>query len=64
MNELSVLYVDTLFWSDVGFLTDETKLHSIRTSIYENQKVHQLKYNKIDHKTHIISGVNCYMFRH
>ena len=27
-------------------------------------KMHQLKYNKIYHKTHFISGVNSYMFQH
>jgi hypothetical protein len=24
----------------------------------------QLKYNKIDNKTHFIPGANCYMFQH
>ena len=26
--------------------------------------MHQSKHNKTDHKTHFISGANCYMFRY
>jgi len=28
----------------------------------KTDKMHQLKYNKIDHRTHFITGANPYMF--
>jgi hypothetical protein len=33
-------------------------------SIFQTNKMHYLKYNKTDHKTHFILGVNFYMFWH
>jgi len=33
-------------------------------SIFQTNKIHYLKYNKTDHKTHFILGVNFYMFQH
>jgi len=32
-------------------------------SIFKTNKMHYLRYNKTDHKTHFILGVNFYMFR-
>jgi hypothetical protein len=33
-------------------------------SIFQTNKMHYLRYNKTDHKTHVILDVNFYMFWH
>jgi len=41
--------------------THNIYLHPI---FLKTNKIHQLNYNKIDHKTHFISGTNSYMICH
>jgi len=43
----------------------EERLQFFLCSLFlKTSKIYQLKYNKVDHRIHFISGANSYMFRH